>query len=30
MSDWEKAKDACLGMALIIFIIYLMGVLAKI
>jgi hypothetical protein len=29
MSDWEKAKGAIGGLALIVFMIYLMGVLAK-
>ena len=30
MSDWEKARVAFFGMLIIIFIIYIMGVLAKI
>jgi len=29
MSDWKKAKDAFLGIGLIILIIYMMGVLSK-
>jgi len=30
MSDWEKVRDMIVGMTAIIFIIYLLGVLAKI